>query len=74
MLLMLVMQQIGIALSYALWAVSHNFTVFVMARIIGGISKGNVSLSFAIISDITTPSKRAKGMVSLMQCIDDTFT
>jgi len=35
-----------------------------MARIIGGISKGNVSLSFAVISDITTPSKRAKGMVS----------
>ena len=64
--------QIGIALSYAVWAVSHNFTVFVVARVIGGISKGNVSLSFAIISDITPPNKRAKGMVSDLHCIDET--
>jgi len=37
--------------------------VFVIARIIGGFSKGNVSLSLAIISDITPPNKRTKGMV-----------
>ena len=55
--------QIGIALSYGLWAVSRNFTVFVIARIIGGMSKGNVSLSFAVISDVTPPNRRAKAMV-----------
>ena len=30
----------GIALSYLLWVFSSNFTIFVMARIPGGISKG----------------------------------
>ena len=52
------------ALSYALWAVSNNFLLFVIARIIGGLSKGNVSLSTAIVTDITTVEKRSKGMVS----------
>jgi hypothetical protein len=30
----------GIALSYLIWVLSSNFAVFVLARIIGGISKG----------------------------------
>ena len=30
----------------------------------GGVSKGNVSLSTAIVADVTTPEKRSKGMVS----------
>ena len=58
-----VILQIGVAFSYVLWAVSHSFTVFVIARIFGGLCKGNVSLSTAIITDVTTPEKRSKGMV-----------
>ncbi|OAD52031.1 Major facilitator superfamily domain-containing protein 10, partial [Eufriesea mexicana] len=53
---------IGIALSYLLWALSYNFTIFVLARFIGGISKGNISLSMAIISDVTTLKTRGKAM------------
>ena len=56
--------KMGVALSYALWAVSHSFTVFVIARIVGGVSKGNISLSTAIVTDVTTPEKRSRGMVS----------
>ena len=52
------------ALSYALWAVSHSFIVFVVARIVGGLFKGNVSLSTAIVTDVTSPEKRSNGMVS----------
>ncbi|XP_033633557.1 major facilitator superfamily domain-containing protein 10-like [Asterias rubens] len=52
----------GIALSYCVWAVSHNFTLFVIARIIGGISKGNVSLSTTIVTDVSTATTRGKGM------------
>ncbi|XP_071168317.1 major facilitator superfamily domain-containing protein 10-like [Mytilus edulis] len=52
----------GVAGSYALWAVSHNFTLFVLARIIGGLSKGNVSLATAIVADILPQEKRGKGM------------
>ena len=55
--------QIGVAISYAVWAVSYNFSLFVLARVIGGISKGNISLSTAIVADVSTPEKRGKGMV-----------
>ena len=56
--------QIGVVMSYVLWAVSYSFPIFILARIIGGISKGNVSLSAAIVTDITTPAQRSKGIVS----------
>ena len=46
---------------------SDNFTLFVIARIIGGVSKGNVSLSTAIVTDVSTPEKRGKGMVSIIK-------
>lgn len=58
---------IGIALSYLLWALSCNFTIFVLARFIGGISKGNISLSMAIISDVTTLKTRGKAMVKFIK-------
>lgn len=53
----------GIALSYLLWALSCNFAIFVLARFVGGISKGNINLSMAIISDVTSPKTRGKAMV-----------
>ena len=31
---------VGISVSYLLWVLSSNFTIFVLARIIGGVSKG----------------------------------
>ncbi|CAL7938304.1 unnamed protein product [Xylocopa violacea] len=52
----------GIALSYLLWALSCNFAIFVLARFVGGISKGNINLSMAIISDVTSPKTRGKAM------------
>nr|CAD7426035.1 unnamed protein product [Timema monikensis] len=53
---------VGIASSYVLWAFSSSFALFVLARVVGGISKGNVSLSMAIIADISTPAARGRGM------------
>lgn len=50
-------------MSYLLWAFSFNFTIFVLARFIGGISKGNISLSMAIITDVTSAKERGKAMV-----------
>lgn len=40
-----------------------TFTLFVWARVIGGLSKGNVSLSMAIVTDVYVPEKRGRGMV-----------
>lgn len=52
----------GICGSYGLWAISKNFGLFVLARFIGGISKGNISLSMAIITDVSNSKTRGKGM------------
>ena len=54
----------GVVISYGIWAVSHSFILFVVARVVGGLSKGNISLSTAIVTDVTTPEKRSRGMVS----------
>ena len=43
----------GIALSYLLWVFSSNFTIFVMARILGGISKGWLQAQHQIQIDFT---------------------
>nr|XP_033806373.1 major facilitator superfamily domain-containing protein 10 isoform X2 [Geotrypetes seraphini] len=56
---------VGLITSYALWAVSRSFAVFLLSRAIGGISKGNVSLSTAIIADLRTPESRSKGMAMI---------
>lgn len=53
---------VGIAVSYVIWALSHSFAMFVIARIVGGISKGNVSLSMAVITDVSTSATRGFGM------------
>uniref|UniRef100_A0A336KJD8 CSON011760 protein n=1 Tax=Culicoides sonorensis TaxID=179676 RepID=A0A336KJD8_CULSO len=60
--LLLILCAIGITSSYLLWAYSKNFGMFVIARFIGGLSKGNISLSMAIITDQTSPKTRGKGM------------
>nr|XP_023022266.1 major facilitator superfamily domain-containing protein 10 [Leptinotarsa decemlineata] len=53
---------IGISLSYVCWALSSNLVIFIFARFLGGISKGNVSLSMAIITDVSSLKTRGKGM------------
>lgn len=55
--------QLGLISSYAVWAVSRSFTMFLLFRIIGGICKGNVSLCSAIVADLPCPKARNRGMV-----------
>ncbi|CAF1429974.1 unnamed protein product [Adineta ricciae] len=59
---MLLLSMIGISLSYAIWCVSLNLTVFMIARIIGGLSKANVAIILAIVSDSTTENERNRAM------------
>ncbi|KAM4708750.1 major facilitator superfamily domain-containing protein 10 [Discoglossus pictus] len=56
---------VGLIASYALWAVSRSFGMFLLSRIIGGLSKGNVSLCTAIIADIPSLRTRSKGMAMI---------
>nr|CAG4646423.1 EOG090X09U7 [Macrothrix elegans] len=58
----LLMSMVGIAASYALWVIADSFTVFVIARAVGGISKANVSLATAVMADVTDATTRAKAM------------
>ncbi len=58
----LLISLVGIVFSYGLWAISSNFALFVLARFVGGLSKGNISLSMAIITDVSNKENRGKGM------------
>jgi MFS family permease len=58
--------QAGNALSAMVWLFSNDFAMFVLARVIGGLTEGNVQLSIAIITDVTTSETRSKGLVSVL--------
>ncbi|KAI8052505.1 major facilitator superfamily domain-containing protein [Syncephalis plumigaleata] len=53
---------IGNLLSCLLWAFANDFTVFLLARIVGGLSEGNVQLAVAIITDVTHRTTRSRGL------------
>ncbi|WAR21618.1 MFS10-like protein [Mya arenaria] len=59
---LLILTMSGVAVSYGIWAVSQNFGLFVLARVVGGIFKGNISLSTAVVTDALPQHKRGKGM------------
>ncbi|KAF9096545.1 hypothetical protein BGX23_010956 [Mortierella sp. AD031] len=58
----LLVSMLGNLISCGVWLFSSSFELFVLSRIIGGLSEGNVQLSIAMISDITTPATRSKGL------------
>lgn len=61
--------QIGVALSYTIWAFAGNFSLFVLSRIVGGLAKGNVSLSTAVVADVYKTNERGRGMVRIFRLL-----
>ncbi|KAM8939554.1 major facilitator superfamily domain-containing protein 10 [Pelodytes ibericus] len=61
----LLITAVGLFTSYALWAISRSFGVFLLSRVVGGLSKGNVSLCTAIIADLPAPKSRSNGMAMI---------
>jgi multidrug resistance protein len=49
-------------ISFALTALASSLPFLLLARVIGGIGASNLGSAQAVISDITTPKKRAAGM------------
>ncbi|KAJ1819300.1 hypothetical protein LPJ60_003849 [Coemansia sp. RSA 2675] len=45
-----------------LWVFSGSFESFLVARVIAGLSEGNVQISNTVIADVTDASTRSKGM------------
>lgn len=62
---LLMLTTLGLISSYAVWAISKSFTMFLLFRIIGGICKGNVSLCSAIVADLPSPKARNRGMAMI---------
>ncbi len=52
----------GLAFSYLLWFFSSSFTMLIIARIVGGLMGGNISIASAVVADVTDEHKRSKGM------------
>ncbi|KAJ8285206.1 hypothetical protein GJAV_G00023530 [Gymnothorax javanicus] len=62
---LMMLTTVGLISSYALWAVSRSFSVFLLSRVVGGICKGNVSLCTAIVADLPCPKARSRGMAMI---------
>ncbi|XP_070613112.1 major facilitator superfamily domain-containing protein 10 isoform X2 [Erythrolamprus reginae] len=70
----LLVTALGLVASYSLWAVSRSFELFLCSRILGGVSKGNVSLCAAVIADLPCPKARSKGMAMIGMAFSLGFT
>lgn len=58
----LLVSLVGSAVGYVLFGLAGSLGMLFASRIIDGISGGNISTAHAVISDITGPEDRARGM------------
>ncbi|KAJ7904636.1 major facilitator superfamily domain-containing protein [Mycena olivaceomarginata] len=58
----LLLTMIGNILSAVLWLQSTTFSTYMLSRVVGGLSEGNVQLAIAILSDVSTPANRSKAL------------
>jgi ferrochelatase len=52
----------GLFISYVIWMFSGSFTLLILARLVGGLMSGNLSIASAVVSDVTDEKNRSKGM------------
>lgn len=64
----------GNILSVALWVGGTDFRTFLASRIIGGLSKGNVQLANAILTDTSDEKQRASTTALVGACFSIAFT
>jgi len=58
----LLLTMIGNILSAVIWIKSTTFASYMLSRVVGGLSEGNVQLAIAILSDVTTLETRSKAL------------
>ena len=56
----LIFSLIGTVISFAMLAVAQSLTMLFVARVIDGLSGGNITTARAYIADVTEPDERAK--------------
>ncbi|KAF9534216.1 MFS general substrate transporter [Crepidotus variabilis] len=61
----LLLTMIGNLLSALIWIQSTTFASYMLSRVVGGLSEGNVQLAIAILSDVTSPETRSKALAQV---------
>ncbi|KAF9247318.1 major facilitator superfamily domain-containing protein [Melanogaster broomeanus] len=61
----LLISMAGNILSALVWIKSTTFSSYMLSRVIGGLSEGNVQLATSILSDITTPAERSRSLAQI---------
>jgi DHA1 family tetracycline resistance protein-like MFS transporter len=56
----LIFSLLGTVVSFVMLAVAHSITMLFLARIVDGLSGGNISTARAYVADITQPKDRAR--------------
>ena len=56
---------VGNILSAVVWIQSTTFASYILSRVIGGLSEGNVQLAVAILSDVTSAADRSRALASV---------
>lgn len=64
----------GNILSVLLWVMAVDFRTFLLSRVVGGLSEGNVQLAMAIATDISDDSTRGSTMALIGVCFSIAFT
>lgn len=64
----------GNILSVLLWVVATDFRTFLLSRVVGGLSEGNVQLAIAIATDISSNEQRGATMALVGICFSISFT
>jgi predicted MFS family arabinose efflux permease len=70
----LLASMVGNILSVLLWVVAVDFRTFVLSRIVGGLSEGNVQLATAMATDISDTQSRGSTMAMIGACFSVAFT
>ena len=64
----------GNILSVLLWVMAVDFRTFVLSRVVGGLSEGNVQLAMAIATDVSDEASRGSTMALIGVCFSIAFT
>lgn len=65
---------VGNIISVALWLAAVDFRTFLLSRIVGGLSEGNVQLAIAIATDISDQTQRSATLALVGGCFSIAFT
>ncbi|KAK7709007.1 hypothetical protein SLS64_006489 [Diaporthe eres] len=70
----LLASMMGNILSVLLWVMAVDFRTFLLSRVVGGLSEGNVQLATAIATDISDSTTRGSTMALIGACFSIAFT